>query len=350
MSKEFYVNHRETIPWTEATSRWGSMTYDDVLIMQEALTKVESRAHVSTTVKFGPYELAVPIVTAPMDTVSGEQMIRAMHSLGAIGSLPRGDRATNLQICEKLSNENIPCLYAIGLSTGFSDAKELKERGAQMVLIDVAHGGMEQVNRLAGDIKSQLGLTIVAGNITTYDQARVYKEAGIDIARVGVGAGSVCTTRLIAGVGMPQLNAIFETTESGIYVIADGGITKPADLAKALAGGANIGMIGGMFAGADETPGEVHGGYKTFRGQASQDYMADNGIESGEFRAAEGISVTVPIIGPVQHVVHRLLGGLRSTMSYVGARNIAELQEIAQFIRISPATQLENMPHMLQRI
>ncbi len=139
MSKEFYINYQEQVSWTEATSRFGSMTYDDVLIVPRPDTKVKSREHVDTSVTFGPYNLSTPIVTAPMDTISGERMIREMHRLGAIGTLPRGDLEMNLQICERLNGDGVPCLYSVGLKDGFAEAKALKEHGAKMILLDIAH-------------------------------------------------------------------------------------------------------------------------------------------------------------------------------------------------------------------
>lgn len=345
MSKEFYIHHKKSISWQDATEKFGAMTYDDVLIKQGSDTELLSRSEANTETHFGPYTLSVPIVTAPMDTISGERMIREMHRLGGIGSLPRGDLETNLALCETFAREDIPCLYTVGLKNGFEQAQQFKERGAQMLLVDIAHGGMYEVQRLAGEIKNKLDLWVVAGNITTYEQAALYQQYGIDIARVGVGGGSACTTRMKTGVGFPQLNALFETTETGIYVIADGGIKVPGDAAKALAVAEMI-MIGGMFAGAEETPGQVINGRKIFRGQASSSYMKDNQIVQNGSRTDEGITHEVRAKGPVFHVVEDIMGGLRSAMSYVGAHNLEEYREKAQFVHISPATQVENRPHI----
>lgn len=352
MSKEFYTSLGKTVRWPRFASQPnfpppGSITYDDVLLVPGADTMIESRQSPDLSVNFGPYTLRTPIVTAPMDTVSGEVMIRRMAELGAIGSLPRSnDFGEVLRICESLSQDDVPCLYALGLSQAVDQAGQLKERGAQMVLLDVAHGGMEQVARVAGEIKNRHGLTIVAGNIVTYPQAEAYKKAGVDIARVGVGPGGVCKTRLVAGAGFPQVSAIFETTESGIYVVADGGIRYPGDVAKALAAGANMVMIGSLFAGTQETPGKVTKGRKRLRGQASTSYMQDSGVVPGEYRAAEGVEVTVPARGSVEDVVNDIRGGLRSAMSYVGAKSIGELQDKAVFTFTSHAAQQENKPYM----
>lgn len=343
MSKLFYSALGKTNIWPNIENP-SSLTYDDVLLVPQN-SNIESRSSVDTSIQFGPYKLTKPIITAPMDTISGEKMIRKLTKLGAIGSLPRGgDLNERLRICKELSKDNIPCLYSIGFKNGFEEARQLKENGAEMILIDVANGGMEQVKKFAQKIKRELKLTIVAGNIVTFDQAESYIEHGIDIARVGVGPGGLCITRLVAGTGFPQLSAVFETSSSKIPVIADGGIKKPGDFAKAIAAGAGIVMIGSLFAGCEETPGEIVDGFKKARGQASEDYMKDQGLISGEFRAAEGVSIKVPVKGSVENVVSDLMGGLRSAMSYAGAQSIADFQKKAVFTRVSENVREENKP------
>lgn len=352
---EFYTALGNTVRWPSFSSQPnfpapGSITYDDVLLVPGVNTAIESRKAPDLSVQFGPFKLRTPIVTAPMDSISGERMIRRMAELGGIGTLPRSDDFdATLALCAQLSESDVPCLYALGLNDALHQAEALKKRGAKMVLLDVAHGGMEQVKRTAGEIKNKLDLSIVAGNIVTYPQAQEYVKAGIDIARVGVGPGGACKTRLVAGTGFPQLSAIFETTESGIYVIADGGIRYPGDVAKALAAGANMVMIGSMLAGTEETPGEVVDGMKQFRGQASESYMRDHGVEPGEFRAAEGVDIKVPARGSIKYIIDDLTGGLRSAMSYAGAVNIGELQNKAIFTFTSHAAQLENTPHIAKK-
>lgn len=344
MSKVFYDSLGKTQIWPRLKyTNPSSLTYDDVLLTPQT-SDIKSREKVDTSVKFGPYILSKPIISAPMDTISGEKMIRKLAELGAMGTLPRGDLEERIKLCKSFSNENIPCLYAIGLKNGFSESSELKKSGAKIILIDVAHGGMRQVAELAKEIKTKLGLWVVAGNIVSYSQAKLYKKDSVDIARVGVGPGGLCITRLVAGTGFPQLSAVFETTSAGIPVIADGGIKKPADFAKALAAGANIVMIGSLFAGTDETPGDVIHGFKKARGQASTEYMKDAGVTSGEFRAAEGISINVSAKGPVQNVISDLMGGLRSAMTYAGAQNLKQFQKKAIFTLISGRTSEENKP------
>lgn len=344
MSKTFYKYLGKTTSWPDVGSvNPTSLTYDDVLLVPQS-SKALSRSAVDTRVKLGPYLLEKPIIAAPMDTICGEDMIRKLFQLGAIGILPRGDLEDRKKLCKKFTHENIACVYAVGLKNGFEEAKELVDAGAKVILVDVANGGMQRVKELATKIKKELKVYVIAGNIVTYEQAKEYKKAGIDFARVGVGPGGLCITRLVAGNGFPQLSAVFESTSSGIDVIADGGVKKPADFAKAIAAGANLVMIGSLFAGTDEAPGRVVNGYKIARGQASAEYMKDNGVETGEFRTAEGVSIRVPAKGPVEKVVYELMGGLRSAMTYAGAQSIEDFQKKAIFNLVSSSTQSESIP------
>jgi len=344
MSKVFYKHLGKTTVWPKLEAADPTLlTYDDVLLVPQS-SNVKSRSEVNTNIRFGPFKLSKPIIAAPMDTICGEKMIRELARLGALGILPRGDIQERLKLCKQLSKEGIPCVYAIGLKNGFEEAKLLKAAGAEMILLDVAHGGLGVVTKLAKQIKKELHLWIIAGNIATYTQAKVYKKDSVDVARVGIGPGGMCITRLVAGTGFPQLSAIFETTSAGIPVIADGGIKKPADFAKAIAAGARIAMIGSLFGGTDETPGKVVKGFKTVRGQASASYMKDNGVSVGEFRTAEGVVLHIPTKGPVENVVNQLMGGLRSAMSYAGADSIQDFQKKAIFCLVSKSTERENSP------
>lgn len=344
MSKLFYkaLGKKEKWPNIEKAHP-ASLTYDDVLLIPQN-SNIESRSHVETRIKFGPYFLEKPIISAPMDTISGEKMARELAKNGALGTIPRGDINKRLNICESLSKDDVPAIYCVGLRNAYDESKLLKEKGAKVILIDVAHGGMEAVKKMAKKIKNELDLYIIAGNIVTFEEANEYKKNNVDVARVGVGPGGTCITRLVAGTGFPQLSAVFETTSAGIPVIADGGIKKSADFAKAIAAGALAVMIGSLFAGTDETPGAVRNGKKIARGQASVAYMKDNGVETGEFRSAEGISLEVPVKGPVSKVLDELMGGLRSAMTYSGAKSIEEFHKKAVFCLVSPSVDKESKP------
>ena len=348
MSKTFYKALGKTEIWPEITgANPCEITYDDVLLVPQADTQVASRVLPDISIKLGPYLLTKPIIVAPMDTICGEKMIRLMHSLGGIGVLPRGELKKNCELCKQLTKEKVAAVYAIGLRDYLAQAKAFKKQGAKVLLLDVAHGGMKQVVEAAKEIQERLKLVVITGNIANYVQAMAYKKAGLKIARVGVGPGGLCITRLVAGAGVPQMAAVLETAESGLTIIADGGIRKPADFAKAIAAGASLIMIGSLLAGTEETPGEVIGGKKKARGQASADYMKDNGVALGEFRAAEGIYTMVEVKGSAEHVISDLAAGLRSAMSYTGAANIKEFQEKAEFVLVSKATIRENQAHIL---
>jgi IMP dehydrogenase len=347
VSFKFYKPLGKTETWPNlAGSNPSSLTYDDVLLVPQTMTKVYSRKATDISVKFGPFKLKKPIVTAPMDTVTGEKMARLMHRLGGLAFMPRVFINEALDSCRRLQKDKIEAVYSIGLKNAFADAKEFKKLGAKALLIDVAHGGMEEIVKTASEIQEKLKITVITGNIVTYSQALSYKKAGLKIARVGVGGGGMCITRLVAGAGFPQLSAVFETVFSGLEIIADGGIRKPADFAKAIAAGARVVMIGSMLTGTDESPGEVVHGTKKARGQASEDYMKDNGTALGEFRSAEGIMTMVPYKGTAETIINDLVGGLRSAMSYIGASNISDFQKKAEFVIASPAAQGESVAHI----
>ena len=345
MSKIFYKYLGQTEAWPNISSLYpSSITYDDVLLVPQT-SHITSRSVVDTTIQFGPYTLTKPLISAPMDTISGETMTRELARLGAIGTIPRGNIDENEDICKRLTKENIPAVYAVGIKNGIEDAKRLTKAGAKMMIVDIAHGGLIAAQEVAREIKKKYNLCVIVGNIVTYVEAQSYRKYDIDIVKVGVGPGGMCKTRGVAGTGFPQLSAIFETTEIGLPVIADGGIKQPGDVAKAIAAGASMVMIGSLFAATDETPGDYTiNGTKVARGQASSEYMRDRGVDTNEFRAAEGISVELPPRGPVKRIVEELMGGLRSAMAYADATTIKEFQEKAQFIPVTYSVQHENVP------
>ncbi|WP_125257040.1 IMP dehydrogenase [Brevundimonas fluminis] len=245
--------------------------------------------------------------------------------------------------------------------SGFERAMALADAGADVVVIDTAHGHSAQVARVVERIKRENNrLQIVAGNIATYDAARALIDAGADAVKVGIGPGSICTTRIVAGVGVPQLTAIMEATraakESGAPVIADGGIKYSGDLAKAIAAGASVAMMGSMFAGTDEAPGEVFlyqgRSYKSYRGMGSVGAMGAGSADryfqkevETQKLVPEGIEGQTPYKGPIAPVLHQMVGGLRAAMGYVGAGTIRELQERARFVRITGAGLRESHVH-----
>jgi IMP dehydrogenase len=246
--------------------------------------------------------------------------------------------------------------------TGYERSMALAEAGVDVVVIDTAHGHSIQVSRAVERIKRENNrVQIIAGNVATYDAARALIDAGADAVKVGIGPGSICTTRIVAGVGVPQLTAIMEAVraakDSGSPIIADGGIKYSGDLAKAIAAGASVAMMGSMFAGTDESPGEVFlyqgRSYKSYRGMGSVGAMGAGSadryfqkeVEDTQKLVPEGIEGQTPYKGPIAPVVHQLIGGLRAAMGYVGAANIADFQSKARFVRITGAGLRESHVH-----
>lgn len=245
---------------------------------------------------------------------------------------------------------------------GLERAERLIDAGVDLVVVDTAHGHSARVLEMVTKVKSlSNSVQVLAGNVATADGTRALIDAGADAVKVGIGPGSICTTRVVAGVGMPQLTAIMEAarvaSDQGIPIVADGGIKYSGDVAKALAGGAACAMIGSLLAGTEESPGEVylHQGrsFKSYRGMGSIGAMA-RGSADRYFQAEvrdtmklvpEGIEGQVPYKGPISAVLHQLAGGLRAAMGYVGAPTIGDLQERARFVRITNAGYRESHTH-----
>jgi IMP dehydrogenase len=245
---------------------------------------------------------------------------------------------------------------------GFERTERLIDAGVDLIVVDTAHGHSSRVLAAVNRIKRlSNAVQVIAGNIATMEGAQALIDAGADAIKVGIGPGSICTTRIVAGVGVPQLTAIMDAVEAAkkanVPVIADGGIKYSGDLAKALAAGADIAMVGSLLAGTDETPGEVFlwqgRSYKAYRGMGSVGAMArgsadryfQQDIKDTLKLVPEGIEGQVPYKGPVGNVMHQLAGGLRAAMGYVGARNLTEFHEKAEFVRITGAGLRESHVH-----
>jgi IMP dehydrogenase len=245
---------------------------------------------------------------------------------------------------------------------GYERSMALVEAGVDVVVIDTAHGHSVLVSDAVRRLKRENNrVQIVAGNVATYDAARSLIDAGADAIKVGIGPGSICTTRIVAGVGVPQLTAILDATraakDAGVPVIADGGIKYSGDLAKAIAAGASTAMLGSMFAGTDEAPGEVFlfqgRSYKSYRGMGSVGAMARGSadryfqkeVQDSLKLVPEGIEGQVPYKGPIGAILHQLVGGLRAAMGYVGAPDIVAYQDKARFVRITGAGLRESHVH-----
>jgi IMP dehydrogenase len=238
----------------------------------------------------------------------------------------------------------------------------LVERGVDVVVVDTSHGHARSVLETVSKVKANFEVEVIAGNVATAEAAEALIAAGADAVKVGIGPGSICTTRVIAGIGVPQITAIFDCAQvaraHGVPIVADGGVQFSGDVAKALAAGADTVMLGNALAGVDESPGEivVQQGerFKEYRGMGSmgamqgrsfsKDRYFQGSVESGKV-VPEGIEGRVPYKGPLANVLHQLVGGLRQAMGYCGAHTVADLQDDARFIRISPASLRESHPH-----
>lgn len=355
MSNKFYIGNGKTAKWPDLPPNLGAtvmgLHYRNTLLLQQ-VSKISSRSEVNISSKIGPFELGVPLITAAMDTICGEEMARALFKLGALGVLPRAhtqeEFAENLEICKRLNQEQISCIYSIGLSNSLEEATSYIDMGAQVLLIDVAQGGMEKIIEQALKIRKKFPkVWLFAGSVSNQLVAKMYMDAGIDIVKLGVGNGSACDTRQQAGTGTPQLSAILDCTNiAGLTVVADGGIHNSGDVAKALAAGANVVMSGSIFAGTKETPGKLINGYKTYRGQASSEFMKSHKIEKGH-RSIEGVSMEIPYKGSVSKVIEEYSAGLRSAFSYSGAKNLSEFQKKSVFQYVGETTYaLESLPQI----
>lgn len=339
-------------------------SFDDVLIVPK-FSEISSRKEVSVASAICGQTLEVPVISANMDTVTGPRLADRIIDLGGQACLHRFSSIDeNVLEFEALGKWGKTPWVSVGLGADELDrAKALKDAGAKVFVIDVAHGAQASVVQQVVNLDRYLfGTYIVAGNFASAPSVmeflkRVYQSGGrVDAIKVGVGPGSACTTRIKTGCGVPQLYAIKTIADSvkgfnltnfsgaDVKVIADGGMRTPGDVAKALGAGAHAAMLGGMLAGTLESPGELVGGKKMYRGSASKESYQDQGKQAA-WRTAEGESFYVPYKGTVEDVVRDIEGGLRSAFSYVGARNLQEFHMKCEFMRVTPGSVRENGAH-----
>ncbi|MCQ2153562.1 MAG: IMP dehydrogenase [Bacteroidales bacterium] len=338
-----------------------SLTFDDVLLIP-AYSEVLPR-QVSLESRFSRnVRLDLPIASAAMDTVTESAMAEAMARQGGIGVIHK-NMSIEAQAAEvsKVKAGGFKTAAGVGITDDALDrVKALVEAGVDAIVLDSAHGHSKGVISKLQEIKKAFpALDVVVGNIATAEAAKALAKAGADGIKVGIGPGSICTTRIVAGVGVPQLSAIFECAKAvkgtGIPVIADGGLRYSGDIVKAFAAGADCVMCGSMLAGSDEAPGEktVIDGveYKTYRGMGSVDAMQagskdrhfQNGTEAKKL-VPEGVVGRVKAKGPVADILFQIAGGLRSGMGYCGAADLAALKN-AKFTRVTASGMAESHPH-----
>jgi IMP dehydrogenase len=326
----------------------------------------------------------MPLITAPVGVSKAEALrllrqhkVEKLPLVDATGRL-RGlitvkDFTKSEQFPDATKDESGRLRVAAGVGVGedaYKRARALIDAGVDVLVVDTAHGHQRAVLDMVRLLKKETTVDVIGGNIATYGGARALVEAGADAVKVGVGPGAICTTRVVAGVGVPQITAIMEAARAcrpaGVPVIADGGIQYSGDIAKALVAGADSVMLGSLLAGCEESPGElifINGKqYKAYRGMGSLGAMQSRGqgrsyskdryfqadVANEEKLVPEGVEGQVPYRGPLSRVAHQLVGGLRAAMGYVGAENIPELHRRGQLIRITAAGLKESHPHDIQ--
>lgn len=332
-----------------------ALCFDDILLVPQH-SSVKSRHDVRLTMSIGygkkEIDLFTPIIASPMDTVCDVEMCKAMSDRGGLGILHRYMSYQEQIIkSQDLIEEKYNFGVAIASNNGFlSQADNLYNIGVRIFLIDTANGHSDYAINAVKQLSSSLpDAHIMAGNVATYDGFKRLAEAGADSIRVGIGGGSVCTTRIVSGHGVPTAQSVSEIALQNDYqcsIIADGGIRNSGDMVKAFSLGANAVMLGSMLAGTQEAPGELFESngvlVKHFRGMASANAQVDF---TGQALISEGVSTTIPYKGSVNDIVDQIRGGLGSGCSYSGVHELADIHIYSEAIRVSPLSISESKPH-----
>ena len=368
--------------WDTKFAKKG-LTFDDVLLIPAESHVLPNEVDLSTKLADN-IKLNIPLISAGMDTVTEGAMAIAMALQGGLGVVHKNmsiqaqaSEVANVKSVVVPSNatkaavddqNRLLCAAAVGVTSDtFERAEALLEAGADAIVIDTAHGHSAGVLRKIKEFREHFPKqTLIAGNVATGDATRALFDAGVDVVKVGIGPGSICTTRIVAGVGVPQITAIYDSASAAREyhkpIIADGGIKYSGDVVKALAAGGNAVMLGSMLSGTTEAPGDVfeENGkkFKRYRGMGSVGAMAQahgssdryfqGGVNEANKLVPEGVEARVEYKGDVSDVVFQIDGGLRSGMGYCGAANIPELIEKAQFVQITNAGLRESHPHDVQ--
>lgn len=368
--------------WETKFAKKG-LTFDDVLLIPAESHVLPNEVKLDT--KLAPnLQLHIPLISAGMDTVTEGNMAIAMAENGGLGVIHK-NLSIEAQVEEvkkakrKTVDPNLPhpavddqgrllAAAAVGVTSDtFERAESLLEAGADAIVIDTAHGHSAGVLRKIKEIREHFpNATLIAGNVATGEGTAALFDAGVDVVKVGIGPGSICTTRIVAGVGVPQITAIYDAAsvaqKYGKKIIADGGIKYSGDVVKALAAGGNAVMLGSMFSGTTEAPGTIFTNegkqFKSYRGMGSVGAMSQQhgssdryfqgGVNEANKLVPEGVEALVPYKGDVSNIIYQIDGGLRAGMGYVGAGTIEELIENSQFVQITNAGLRESHPHDVQ--
>jgi IMP dehydrogenase len=342
--------------WKALTGRGKAYTFDDVLIVPNK-SDVRSRRNPDLKTRLTrETTIEKPFVSANMDTVTEHEMAIGMNQLGAIGILHRFMSISEQveQVAKIKASGARDIAASIGVNDDFKDrAKALVESGVNILTIDIAHGHSIAMIETLVWLKTEFpSIQLIAGNVATPKSTEDLIEAGAHAIKVGIGPGSMCTTRIITGCGVPQLTAISLCAQvarpKGVPVIADGGIRSSGDIIKALAAGADAVMLGSLLSGTIESPGPIHNGMKQYRGMASKSAQASwrGGVPEG--MAPEGESTLVPVKGHISDVINELSGGLRSGMSYINALAIEDIRTNSLFVEMTPMGYFESRAHGLK--
>ena len=341
-----------------------SLSYDDVLLMPQ-YSDIRSRSEVSTEVDLGNgLKLAVPVLASPMDTISEAPMAIAIGGTGGAAIIHRytsvQEQCKMVSWAKEAGVKNFKTEINVGAAVGVTGdyllrSKMLLNAGATFLCVDIAHGHHILMKEALVAIRQQAGpdIHIMAGNVATLKGINDLAEWGADSVRCNIGGGSICSTRIETGHGVPGLQTIFDCAQTGrdVTIIADGGLRNSGDIVKSLAAGADAVMCGSLFSGTDETPGKVieesdGTRWKMYRGMASKEAQVD---WRGRYASSEGISARVPYRGSVRKIIENLDRGIRSGLSYSGCHTIAELQATAAFTLQTAAGMGESRTHILNR-
>ena len=341
-----------------------ALSYDDVLLIPQ-YSDIRSRSEVNLEANLGNgLILSTPIFASPMDTISEAPMAAALGEIGGSAIIHRyntiQEQSRMISLAYEISNVRQKDKLIVGAAVGISDDYVLRARmalqaGASFICVDVAHGHHIMMKEALSALRDNFGneLHIMAGNVATLEGVNCLADWGADSVRCNIGGGSICSTRIVTGHGVPTLQSVMECAKSSYdaKIIADGGIKTSGDIVKALAAGADFVMIGSMLAGTKESPGDVRATlngekFKEYRGMASKEAQRD---WRGKSSTPEGVATMVPYKGSVNAILADIEGGIRSGLSYTGARSISELQAKAEFILQSSAAQMESNTHILWR-
>jgi IMP dehydrogenase len=336
-----------------------TLSFDDVLLVPK-YSDIESRSEIDIGNDLDDViHLDLPVISSPMDTITEDGMCLAMAQVGGMGILHRYNTIERqAQILEDVLDDNVDATVgaAIGMTGDYMErAQLLCEEGVSVLCVDVAHGHHAMMERCLKNLKQHFAdsIHIMAGNVATLEGFDALASWGADSVRVGIGGGSICSTRLVSGHGIPTFQSILDVSRTtyDTKIIADGGVKTTGDMVKAYAAGADFVIVGSMLAGTKETPGEILSStngkkYKVYRGMASSKAQRS---WRGKSATPEGISATVPYKGSVTNILKDFAGGIRSGLSYTGVHSLEELRCKSDFVRQSNASRVESGTHILRR-